>query len=78
MIGDEFCWFLLFLFLFSGSDASQPCRIHCTFMGGYISKEVMGLSRQGTYDEIHSGNYKIGDASPSTLGRCFIEVVFLV
>lgn len=45
-------------------------------MGGYISEEVMGLSRQGViYDEIHSGSFKIGDASPTTLGRCFIEVI---
>lgn len=43
-------------------------------MGGYISEEVTGLSRQGIYDEIHSGSFKIGDASPTTLGRCFIEV----
>ena len=43
-------------------------------MGGYVSEEVMGLSRQGKYDEIHSGSFKVGDVSPTTLGRCFIEV----
>lgn len=48
-------------------------------MGGYISEEVMGLSSlglssEGIYDEIHSRSFKVGDVSPTTLGRCFIEV----
>lgn len=43
-------------------------------MGGYISEEVMGLSSHGIYDEIHSRSFKVGDVSPTTLGRCFIEV----
>ena len=44
-------------------------------MGGYTSKEVSGLTRHGTvYDEISFGGFKINDAVPSVLGRCFIEV----
>ncbi|XP_022137842.1 squamosa promoter-binding-like protein 14, partial [Momordica charantia] len=63
-------------FLLRGRNLKTPgTKIHFTSMGGYISEEVMGLSRQGViYDEIHSGSFKIGDASPTTLGRCFIEV----
>ena len=47
-------------------------------MGGYISEEVMGFCRQGIYDEIHSRSFKVGDASPTALGRCFIEVYVLL
>lgn len=62
-------------FLLRGRNLKNPgTRIHCTSMGGYVSEEVMGLSRQGKYDEIHSGSFKVGDVSPTTLGRCFIEV----
>lgn len=44
-------------------------------MGGYTSKEVPGLTRQGiVYDEISFGSFKTNDAVPGVLGRCFIEV----
>ncbi|XP_023521107.1 squamosa promoter-binding-like protein 14 [Cucurbita pepo subsp. pepo] len=62
-------------FLLRGRNLKNPgTRIHCTSMGGYISEEVMGFCRQGIYDEIHSRSFKVGDASPTALGRCFIEV----
>lgn len=44
-------------------------------MGGYTSKEFTGLTYPGSiYDEISMGGFKIHGASPSVLGRCFIEV----
>ncbi|CAN6580036.1 unnamed protein product [Malus baccata var. baccata] len=50
-------------------------RIHCTYMGGYTSKEATGSACRGTmYDEINLGSFQIHDASPGVLGRCFIEV----
>ncbi|CBI40788.3 unnamed protein product, partial [Vitis vinifera] len=63
-------------FLLKGRNLANPgTKIHCTYMGGYTSKEVPGLARQGTvYDEISFGSFKINDAIPSVLGRCFIEV----
>ncbi|XP_004300082.1 PREDICTED: squamosa promoter-binding-like protein 14 [Fragaria vesca subsp. vesca] len=49
-------------------------KIHCTYKGGYTSKEV-GTTYHGTaYDEINLGSFQILDASPGVLGRCFIEV----
>lgn len=63
-------------FLLKGRNLANPgTKIHCTYMGGYTSKEVPGLACQGTvYDEISFGSFKINDAIPSVLGRCFIEV----
>nr|AVV48328.1 squamosa promoter binding-like protein [Litchi chinensis] len=50
-------------------------KIHCTYMGGYMSQEVMGLTCQRTvYDEIKLGGFKVEDVSPGVLGRIFIEV----
>lgn len=62
--------------LFSEIKFEILSRIHCTYMGGYASKEVPALARHGTvYDEINFGSFKINDAIPSFLGRCFIEVL---
>ncbi|KAK4859375.1 hypothetical protein QYF36_004440 [Acer negundo] len=50
-------------------------KIHCTYMGGYTSREVTGSICQRTmYDEVKLGGFKIEDASPGILGRFFIEV----
>ncbi|XP_008237887.1 PREDICTED: squamosa promoter-binding-like protein 14 [Prunus mume] len=50
-------------------------RIHCTYLGGYTSKEATGSTYHGTmYDEINLGSFQVHDASPGVLGRCFIEV----
>lgn len=44
-------------------------------MGGYTSKEVIGSTSPGAmYDEINVNGFKFDGASPSVLGRCFIEV----
>ncbi|KAA8514748.1 hypothetical protein F0562_017927 [Nyssa sinensis] len=48
--------------------------IHCTHLGGYISKEALISAHKETVcDEISLGGFKI-PAAPSVLGRCFIEV----
>ncbi|KAM7253347.1 hypothetical protein ACFE04_025965 [Oxalis oulophora] len=50
-------------------------RIHCTLDGGYVTKQVAGLTHEGTvYDELKLGGLKIQGESPGMLGRCFIEV----
>ncbi|KAK4782183.1 hypothetical protein SAY86_016285 [Trapa natans] len=52
-------------------------RIHCSYMGGYISKEVAELScEKSGYDEIRIKNsgFDAMVAMPPSLGRCFIEV----
>ncbi|KAL6996037.1 Squamosa promoter-binding-like protein [Sarracenia purpurea var. burkii] len=50
-------------------------KIHCTHMGGYMSKEVPGSASQETeYDEISVVSFKIDVGVPGALGRCFIEV----
>ncbi|KAF2312025.1 hypothetical protein GH714_027783 [Hevea brasiliensis] len=50
------------------------CWIHCTYMGGYTSKEVTGsTSPSAMYDEINVKGFKIHVSSSSILGRCFIE-----
>lgn len=62
--------------LLRGRNLTNPgTKIHCTFMGGYTSKEVTGSTSPGAmYDEINMSGFKIHGASPSVLGRCFIEV----
>ncbi|KAI5596455.1 hypothetical protein POPTR_002G002400v4 [Populus trichocarpa] len=59
-----------------GRNLTGPgTKIHCTYMGGYTSKEVTDSSSPGSmYDEINVGGFKIHGPSPSILGRCFIEV----
>lgn len=47
------------------------------YTGGYKTMEITGSTCQGTaYDEIKLGGFRIQDACPGVLGRCFIEVVF--
>ncbi|KAJ4849144.1 hypothetical protein Tsubulata_040173 [Turnera subulata] len=62
--------------LLRGRNLNNPgTKIHCTYMGGYTTKEIMGSSSPGSiYDEINLGGFKIHEASPGLLGRCFIEV----
>ncbi|KAA8528854.1 hypothetical protein F0562_036209 [Nyssa sinensis] len=63
------------LFLRGRNLSTAGTKIHCTHMGGYISKEALVSAHQETlYDEIRLGSYNIPGASPSVLGRCFIEV----
>lgn len=43
--------------------------------GGYTSKKITGSTCCGTmYEEINLDGFKVQDASPGVLGRCFIEV----
>ncbi|KAJ6351900.1 hypothetical protein OIU76_001173 [Salix suchowensis] len=59
-----------------GRNLTSPgTRIHCTYMGGYTSKEITGSTSPGSlYDEINVGGFRIHGPSPGILGRCFIEV----
>ncbi|XP_077216231.1 squamosa promoter-binding-like protein 14 [Tasmannia lanceolata] len=59
-----------------GRNLSIPCtKIHCTFMGGYMSKEVAVASYSGTiYDDSSSESFHFTGGAPNVLGRCFIEV----
>ncbi|XP_074279169.1 squamosa promoter-binding-like protein 14 isoform X1 [Silene latifolia] len=58
-----------------GRNLTSPgTKIHCAYMGGYSSKEVLGSTYQGiNYDEIIVSDFKV-HAVTSALGRCFIEV----
>ncbi|XP_042508479.1 squamosa promoter-binding-like protein 15 [Macadamia integrifolia] len=59
-----------------GRNLTVPgTKIHCTYMGGYLSKEVSGLSYEGTmYDDSSIESFKFSGGSPGVLGRIFIEV----
>ncbi|KAF2310822.1 hypothetical protein GH714_017456 [Hevea brasiliensis] len=62
--------------LLRGRNLTNPgTKIHCTYMGGYTSMDVIGSTSPGAmYDEINVNGFKIHGASSSVLGRCFIEV----
>ncbi|XP_020268251.1 squamosa promoter-binding-like protein 15 isoform X2 [Asparagus officinalis] len=50
-------------------------KIHCTFMGGYTSKEVLGSAYPGTiYDDASVESFTLPGGIPNSFGRCFIEV----
>ncbi|XP_039113819.1 squamosa promoter-binding-like protein 15 [Dioscorea cayenensis subsp. rotundata] len=59
-----------------GRNLTVPgTKIHCTYMGGYTSKEVLGSAYPGTiYDDSSSESFSFPGGSPNTFGRCFIEV----
>ena len=45
-------------------------------MGGYTTKEIGKSTNRGSmYEEVDLYGFKIHDASPGVLGRCFIEVL---
>ncbi|RZC54791.1 hypothetical protein C5167_013642 [Papaver somniferum] len=57
-----------------GRNLSVPgTKIHCTYMGGYLSKEVLG-SEGTVYDDTSSESFDFPSGFPTVLGRCFIEV----
>ncbi|KAF8377970.1 hypothetical protein HHK36_031359 [Tetracentron sinense] len=62
--------------LLRGRNLSVPgTKIHCTYMGGYTSKEVSGSAYQGTmYNDISLESFNFAGGPPSVLGRCYIEV----
>uniref|UniRef100_A0A803N9B7 SBP-type domain-containing protein n=1 Tax=Chenopodium quinoa TaxID=63459 RepID=A0A803N9B7_CHEQI len=54
---------------------SPGTKIHCAYMGGYSSKEVLKSSDQGLpCEEIRLNEFNVHAAASSVLGRCFIEV----
>lgn len=62
--------------LLHGRNLRLPgTKIHCTNMGGYISKEVSGYHSPGTADDKSSlETFVIPGGRPGYYGRCFIEV----
>ncbi|XP_020266970.1 squamosa promoter-binding-like protein 15 [Asparagus officinalis] len=63
-------------FVLKGWNLTAPgTRIHCTYMGGYTSKEVLGSVYQ---DTIYKGSstecFSFHCESGDVFGRCFIEV----
>ncbi|OWM85979.1 squamosa promoter-binding-like protein 14 [Punica granatum] len=72
-VGEEIAQLVL-----QGRNLVDPgTKIHCTYMGGYMSKEIAELTcEKSTCDEIRITGFEIGDgvAAPPSLGRCFIEV----
>lgn len=69
------CFFLVCFLLF----APKFCRIHCTGADCYTSSEVIGSVDPGmVYDEIKLNGFKVQNASPGVLGRCFIEVYLYI
>ncbi|KAK1287515.1 Squamosa promoter-binding-like protein 15 [Acorus calamus] len=59
-----------------GRNLTVPgTKIHCTYMGSYISKEILGSAYPGTiYDASSLENFSLPDGPPNVLGRCFVEV----
>lgn len=59
-----------------GRNLSSPgTKIHCTYMGGYSSLDVLRSPDQGSScDEIKLSEFKVHAAASSALGRCYIEV----
>ncbi|PIA56969.1 hypothetical protein AQUCO_00700971v1 [Aquilegia coerulea] len=57
-----------------GRNLTVPgTKIHCTYMGGYLSKEVEG-SEGTVYDDASSETFSFPGGASCALGRCFIEV----
>ncbi|ONK67839.1 uncharacterized protein A4U43_C05F4320 [Asparagus officinalis] len=64
-------------FVLKGRNLTAPgTRIHCTYMGGYTLKEVIGSVYQ---DTIYKGSstecFSFHCESGDVFGRCFIEVL---
>ncbi|MQM20362.1 hypothetical protein Taro_053380 [Colocasia esculenta] len=59
-----------------GRNLTVPgTKIHCTYMGGYSSKEVLGSTYPGTiYDDSSIESFNFPGGTPNVFGRCFIEV----
>lgn len=63
-------------FVLKGRNLTIPgTKIHCTYMGGYTSKEVLGSAHPGTiYDDSSLESFSLPAGLPNAFGRCFIEV----
>ncbi|KAK1314089.1 Squamosa promoter-binding-like protein 15 [Acorus calamus] len=59
-----------------GCNLTVPgTKIHCTYMGSYISKEILGSAYPGMiYDASSLENFSFPGGPPNVLGRCFVEV----
>uniref|UniRef100_A0A1D1Y3W2 Squamosa promoter-binding-like protein 15 n=2 Tax=Anthurium amnicola TaxID=1678845 RepID=A0A1D1Y3W2_9ARAE len=59
-----------------GRNLTVPgTKIHCTYMGGYTSKEVLGSAYPGTiYDDSSIEMFNFPGGVPNVFGRFFIEV----
>nr|UKB92867.1 squamosa promoter-binding-like protein 15 [Lilium brownii var. viridulum] len=59
-----------------GRNLTVPgTKIHCTYMGGYTSKEVLCSTYPGTiYDDSSTEVFNFPGGPPNMFGRCFIEV----
>ncbi|XP_058069804.1 squamosa promoter-binding-like protein 14 isoform X2 [Magnolia sinica] len=58
-----------------GRNLNVPgTKIHCTYRGGYVSKEVSGSYSGTIYDDSSVENFSFPGGAPNVLGRCFIEV----
>ncbi|XP_010256977.1 PREDICTED: squamosa promoter-binding-like protein 14 [Nelumbo nucifera] len=59
-----------------GRNLTAPgTKIHCTYLGGYKTKEVPGSTYQvAMYDDTSFERFKFPGGAPGVLGRCFIEV----
>ncbi|KAL5977568.1 Squamosa promoter-binding-like protein [Asimina triloba] len=58
-----------------GRNLTVPgTKIHCTYEGGYVSKEVMGSYSGTIYDDCCLESFNFPGGAPNVLGRCFIEV----
>ncbi|CAL9120952.1 unnamed protein product [Musa textilis] len=63
-------------FFLKGRNLTVPgTKIHCTYMGKYVSKEVLCSAYPGTiYDDSCIERFDFPGGYPKSLGRCFIEV----
>lgn len=59
-----------------GRNLTMPgTRIHCTYMGGYTSKEIVGSAYPGTvYDDSSVESFDFPAGPADAFGRCFVEV----
>uniref|UniRef100_A0A7N0RAS4 Uncharacterized protein n=1 Tax=Kalanchoe fedtschenkoi TaxID=63787 RepID=A0A7N0RAS4_KALFE len=58
-----------------GRNLNSGTKIHCTYMGGYITKDILDTTVQdSTCDGTRSCSCEIHIAAPSGTGRYFIEV----
>ncbi|KAJ4916294.1 Squamosa promoter-binding-like protein 14 [Raphanus sativus] len=57
------------------SLTNDGISIRCTHMGSYVSMEATGAaSKRAIFDELNVKCFRVNNAQPGFLGRCFIEV----
>ncbi|KAF8405616.1 hypothetical protein HHK36_010523 [Tetracentron sinense] len=61
--------------LLKGRNLTAPgTKVHCTFMGGYTSKDVSGSAYHGIVYDTSLKCFQFPGGASSVVGRCFIEV----